>query len=195
MSYKNEIERVRVGSIEEWKEWLKAHHMQVEGIWLVFQKKGSGPVPFDYPEALDEALCYGWVDSLVRALNDKEYMRKFNPRKETSTWSELNKKRVKRLISEGRMTPFGMEKINAARKNGMWEKKVQPPEINDELPGALLRAFADHPAARDNYFRMSRSQQKDYNIWINMARRAETVIRRTEEAIRLLEKGEELGLR
>lgn len=184
-----------MGSIGAWKEWLKEHHGQGEGIWLVFQKKGAGPVPFDYPEALDEALCYGWVDSLVRVLNEKEYMRKFNPRKESSTWSELNKKRVKRLISEGRMTPFGMEKINAARKNGMWEKKVQPPEINDKLPGALLRAFADHPEARDNYFRLSKSHQRDYNIWINMAKRAETIVRRVEEAIRLLEEGEKLGLR
>lgn len=195
MSDQEEIQQLRVRSLRGWQQWLEQNHRKERGVWLVFRKKGVGPVPFDYAMALDEALRYGWVDSLLRTLDEKEYMRKFTPRKETSTWSEINKKKVNKLISEGRMTPFGMEKVTIAKKNGMWDKKVQPPEVNEELPGALLRAFNDHPRARDHYFNMSRAHQREYNIWINMAKRAETIARRVEESIRLLEKGEKLGLK
>jgi uncharacterized protein YdeI (YjbR/CyaY-like superfamily) len=195
MSSNKELTQLRAGSIEQWRHWLQNNHRKSDGVWLVFKKKGAGPVSFDYAMALDEALCYGWVDSLVRTLDDREYMRKFTPRKESSTWSDHNKKRVTRLIGDGRMAPYGMEKINAAKENGMWDKKVKPPEVNDELPGALLQAFTEHPLAREQYFRLSRSHQRDYNIWINMAKRAETIHRRVKESIRLLKKGEKLGLK
>jgi uncharacterized protein YdeI (YjbR/CyaY-like superfamily) len=195
---------LRADSLKAWKEWLGKHHDSEEVVWLVFRKKGSaGPkgkkdtvkIPFTYQEALDEALCMGWVDSLLKRIDEKEYMRKFTPRKPTSTWSEINKKRVEELMHEGRMMPPGMKTIQVARENGMWDKGVKPPEVNDALPGALLHAFANHPKARDHYFRLSTSHQKNYNIWINMAKRAETMTRRVEEAIRLLEKGEQLGLK
>jgi uncharacterized protein YdeI (YjbR/CyaY-like superfamily) len=145
--------------------------------------------------ALDEALCYGWVDSLLRSIDDEVYMRKFTPRKPASTWSEHNKKHVARLIAEGRMTESGLKTIEAGKKSGMWDKGVKPPEVDASLPGALLQAFQKSTAARDNYFNMKPSCQKQYNIWINMARRAETVTKRVQESIRLLEKGEELGLK
>jgi len=179
----------------EWSQWLEKNHRREEGVWLVFRKKDAGTVPFDYPMALDEALCYGWVDSLIKKLNEEEYLRKFTPRKVTSTWSETNKKKVTALIAQGRMKPFGLEKVKAARENGMWEKKILPPEVNDQLPGALLRAFDGHPEARVRYFAMSRLHQREYNIWINMAKRPETIARRVEESIRLLETGEALGLK
>jgi uncharacterized protein YdeI (YjbR/CyaY-like superfamily) len=195
MSKKPELQILRAGSLSEWTGWLEKHHRQEEGVWLVFKKKEAGAVPFDYPMALDEALCYGWVDSLIKAMDPYEYMRKFTPRKVNSTWSETNKKRVERLMSQGRMKPSGMEKIEAARQNGMWEKKITPPEINDQIPGALLRAFVDHPQARDRYFGMTKVHQREFNIWINMAKRHETITRRVEETIRLLDKGEPLGLK
>jgi uncharacterized protein YdeI (YjbR/CyaY-like superfamily) len=195
MSDNKEIKQLRVRSIREWQQWLEKHHRQETGVWLIFRKKGKGPVPFDYPMALDEALCYGWVDSLLRTLDEKEYMRKFTPRKKSSFWSELNKKKVARLIEEGRMRPAGMELVTAAKESGMWDKKVPIPEVNDDIPGALLQAFKEHRQARDCYFRMTRSHQREYNIWINMAKRAGTIHQRVEESIRLLEKGEQLGLK
>jgi uncharacterized protein YdeI (YjbR/CyaY-like superfamily) len=135
------------------------------------------------------------VDSLVKAIDEKEYMRKFTPRKTSSTWSEINKKRVEALAREGRMTPAGLRAIEVAKQNGMWEKGVQPPRVDDSLPGALLNAFRDHTAARDRYFAMAPSHRKQYNIWINLARRPETILRRVGEVIRKLERGEELGLK
>jgi len=135
------------------------------------------------------------VDSLLKRIDEKEYMRKFTPRKPTSTWSELNKKRVEELILEGRMKEAGMKTITVARENGTWDKGVKPPEVDESLPAALLSAFHAHPQARDSYFALASRAQKQYNIWINMAKRAETVRKRVDESIRLLEKGEELGLK
>ena len=195
------MNQLRAESIEAWKDWLHKHHNTKDVVWLIFQKKGFGKrkgttnVPFGYKEALDEALCMGWVDSLLKRLDEKEYMRKFTPRKPSSTWSEINKKRVEELILAGRMMPPGMKTIEVARENGMWDKGVKLPDVDDSLPEALLSAFQGHPEARDHYFGMALRAQKQYNIWINMAKRAETVRKRLDESIRLLEKGEELGLK
>ena len=195
MTDRGSEKQLRVNSIGEWTEWLKSNHDKESVIWLVFKKKGAGPVPFDYHMALDEALCYGWVDSLLRSIDEKEYMRKFTPRKPNSTWSDHNKNHVTRLIREGRMAPPGLKTVEAGKKSGMWDKGIKPPEVDDSLPGALLQAFQDFPVARDNYFGMSPTHQKQYNIWINMAKRAETVRKRVDESIQLLEKGEQLGLK
>jgi len=198
------VKQLRVKNVQAWKAWLEEHHDSEDVAWLVFLKKGSGSqkagkgtsrVPFTYQEALDEALCMGWVDSLVKRIDEKEYMRKFTPRKPSSTWSKTNKKRVEELIRAGRMRPPGMKTMEVARKNGMWDKGVNPPEVDDSLPGALLTAFQDHPRARDQYFALPPAARKQYNIWINMAKRAETVRKRVDESIGLLEQGQELGLK
>ncbi len=187
--------KLHVNSIESWREWLKKNHDKEEVIWLVYKKKSTGSVPFDYEMSVNEALCFGWVDSLLRSIDEKEYMRKFTPRKPTSTWSGSNKARVEQLILEGRMRPAGMKTIEAGKKSGMWDKGVKPPEVDDKLPAALLQAFLSNPLARDNYFKMSKASQKQFNIWINMARRTETIVQRVSESVRLLTQGEELGLK
>jgi uncharacterized protein YdeI (YjbR/CyaY-like superfamily) len=189
------MKRFQADSIEAWRSWLQRNHDREDVVWLVFMKKGKGPVPFGYQEALDEALCMGWIDSLMKRIDDRTYMRKFTPRKATSTWSDRNKERVEQLILEGRMKPEGMKAIEVARENGMWDKGVKPPEVDDRLPASLLASFQDHPHARDHYFAMPVRAQKQFNIWINMAKRAETVRKRLEESLLLLEKGEELGLK
>jgi uncharacterized protein YdeI (YjbR/CyaY-like superfamily) len=195
MSKPSPNSQLRVDSIEGWRLWLEKNHQKEGVIWLVFKNKGAGRVPFDYQMALDEALCYGWVDSLLKSIDVKEYMRKFTPRKATSTWSDHNKNHVARLIREDRMKAAGMNTIEVAKANGMWDKGIKLPEVNDSLPGALLNAFQTNPGARDNYFKLPATEQKQFNIWINMAKRADTISRRVKEAILLLEKGEKLGLK
>ena len=194
MSKESQPDQLRVKSLEGWRDWLSSNHDQMKVIWLVFRKKGKG-APFDYQMALDEALCYGWVDSLLKSIDEDEYMRKFTPRKASSTWSEINKRKVGRLISEGRMTEAGILTITVAKQNGMWDKGVKIPEVDDSLPGALLFAFQSNPAARDHYFGMRELAQKQFNIWINMAKRAETIQLRLDESLHLLEQGKELGLK
>ena len=189
------MKKLQAGSIEEWSSWLRKNHDREDVVWLVFRKKGSGPLPFGYQEALDEALCMGWIDSLLKKIDEATYMRKFTPRKATSTWSDRNKERVEELILEGRMMPPGMRIIQVARENGMWDKGIQPPEVDESLPDALLSAFQFNSRARDHYFALPARAQKQFNIWINMAKRAETVRKRIDESIARLEKGEELGLK
>ena len=111
--------QLRVASIEAWAGWLEKNQNKEDVVWLVFLKKRNGAVPFDYQMALDEALCYGWVDSLLKKIDEKEYMRKFTPRKPTSTWSETNKRKVEALIREDRKQEAGMKCIRVAKKNGM----------------------------------------------------------------------------
>ena len=195
MSKKEPYKQLRAGSVEGWKKWLEKHHNTEKEVWVVFRKKSSGQVPYDMPMIRDEALCWGWVDSLLRSIDEVEYMVKYTPRKPTSTWSEINKKRVEQLTKEGRMTERGLMTVEVAKENGMWDKGINPPEVNDSLPGALLHALQANPAARDNYFAMPATKQKQYNIWINMAKRAETIRKRVEESVRLLEQGMELGLK
>ncbi|MCK5138047.1 MAG: YdeI/OmpD-associated family protein [Bacteroidales bacterium] len=189
------MEQLRFSDRKAWKDWLSKNHDQEVVAWLVFRKKGQGKVTFDYEGALEEALCYGWIDSLIRGVDASEYVRKFTPRKNSSVWSESNKRRVEMLITAGRMAEPGMEKIRAAKKNGHWERGVQLPDVNEAMPGALLRAFDSSPPARDNFFKLNLTCQKQYNIWINMAKRPETIEKRVSESIRLLEKGEKLGLK
>ncbi|MDX2431990.1 MAG: YdeI/OmpD-associated family protein [Bacteroides sp.] len=186
---------LRVDSIEAWIRWLEEFHKNQQVVWLVFRKKSRGAVPFDYQMVLDVALCYGWVDSLLKKIDEEEYMRKFTPRKASSTWSEINKKKVEKLIKDGRMQEAGMETIRVAKKNGMWDKGIKLSEVDDSLPGALLMAFQSNPKARDQYFAMKEKSRRQYNIWINMAKRAETIRKRVNESIALLEKGKELGLK
>ena len=189
------MNKLQADSIEAWRSWLAQNYDRKDVVWLVFRKKGKGPVPFDYQAALDEALCMGWVDSLLKKIDEATYMRKFTPRKATSTWSERNKERVEQLILMGKMMPAGMKAIEVARENGMWDKGIKLPEVDESLPDALLSAFQESTQARDHYFGMPTRAQKQFNIWINMAKRAETVQKRVDESIRLLEKGKELGLK
>jgi uncharacterized protein YdeI (YjbR/CyaY-like superfamily) len=189
------MKRLCADSIEEWSSWLRKNHDVEDVVWLVFRKKGTGPVPFGYQEALDEALCMGWVDSLLKKIDESTYMRKFTPRKATSTWSDRNKERVEQLILEGRMMPPGMKTIEVAKENGMWDKGIKPPELDESLPGALLSAFQNNTLARDHYFALPARAQKQFNIWINMAKRAETTQKRIDESLDLLTRGEELGLK
>lgn len=189
------MNKLQADSIEAWRTWLRNNHDREKEVWLVFRKKSKGPVPFDYQQALDEALCMGWVDSLLKSIDELSYMRKFTPRKATSTWSERNKVRVEHLILEGRMRPEGMKTIEVARENGTWDKGIKLPDVDESLPDALLSAFQENSKARDHYFAMPSRAQKQFNIWINMAKRAETVSRRVSESILLLEEGQELGLK
>lgn len=195
MSNKDTAEQLRLDSIGAWTNWLREHHQDRKIAWLVFKKKANGAVPFDYHMALDEALCYGWVDSLLKSIDHEEYMRKFTPRKPTSTWSETNKRKVGALIREGRMQEAGMRCVRVAKKNGMWDKGVKIPEVDDTLPGALLHALQSNSKARDHYFGMKESCRRQYNIWINMAKRPDTIQKRVDESISLLEQGKELGLK
>lgn len=181
-------------TIEDWRKWLKQNYHKVDEVWLVFYKKGAGEQSLDYDSALDEALCYGWIDSIIKKIDDTKYARKFTPRNEISKWSEINKKRVERLAKAGRMTEAGLAVVKAAKANGCWDKPDRPPVIPDSSP-ELIAALKRNKRAAASFDRLAPSHQKQYIMWIAMAKRQETREKRIKEAIVLLEKGEKLGLK
>jgi len=178
----------------DWRSWLKANHGSVKEVWLVFLKGANADQALTYEQSLDEALCYGWIDSLIKRIDDERYARKFTPRRNNSGWSALNKKRAEKMVHEGKMTEAGLAKIKAAKKSGRWDKDSRP-AIPFDVPPELTKALTANKRAKENFERLAPSHRRHYIAWIAVAKKAETKKRRIAESIALLEKGENLGLR
>jgi uncharacterized protein YdeI (YjbR/CyaY-like superfamily) len=178
-----------------WRQWLEENHDRVDEVWLLYFKKGSGQSGIDYEASVEEAICFGWVDSLIKKIDEKRYARKFTPRKEDSVWSELNKKRVERVMAAGRMTEHGLKLVQAAKENGRWDEVVQPPRLTYDVHPDFAQALASNPAAQATFNKLASSYQKQYTGWINHAKREQTRQKRIREAIQLLEWGQKLGLK
>ncbi|HBY08027.1 MAG TPA: hypothetical protein DEH22_09680 [Chloroflexi bacterium] len=189
------MKTIEIETRAAWRAWLAENHAQESEIWLIFYKKESGIPSLAYGDALDEALCFGWVDSLIKKIDDEKYVRKFTPRKAESKWSLVNKKRVEQLIREGLMTEFGLEKVAAAQRSGSWENPTQKPEINFAMSPEFAQALKNNPAAEATFNRLALSHQKQYLGWINTAKLPETRKKRIAESIQLLSTGQKLGLR
>lgn len=178
----------------EWREWLRVHHDKEDVVWLVFYKKETGKPSMDYEAAVEESLCFGWIDSIIKKIDDERYARKFTPRKDKSKWSESNKRRVGRLIERGLMTENGLAKVEAAKASGMWDKSDRP-QISLEIPEEFKVALAGKPDAREFFERLAPSYRKQFIGWITAAKRPETMANRIDESIELLKRGEKLGMR
>ena len=116
-----ELPRVRPRSRKAWRDWLEKHHASSTGVWLVYAKKHSRLPSLTYNDAVEEALCFGWIDSKIHPIDDDLYMQVFTPRKVKSAWSALNKTRVERLLAAGLMTPAGLSLVKAAKASGTWD--------------------------------------------------------------------------
>jgi len=178
----------------EWRKWLSKNHNKVKEVWLIFYKKETGIPSIDYETAVEEALCFGWIDSLVKKINEKRYARKFTPRKDKSVWSESNKKRVKKVIEDGRMTEYGLEKIKAAKKSGKWYEDDRT-DVSFAMPPLFSEALKKNKKAKENFEKLSPTHRKHYIGWIVTAKKQETVEKRIKESIKLLLKKEILGLK
>jgi uncharacterized protein YdeI (YjbR/CyaY-like superfamily) len=179
----------------EWRAWLEEHHATEEQIWLIFYKKASGEPRIPYDDAVEEALCFGWIDSLIKKLDDKRYCQLFTPRRPKSKWSSLNKKRVAKLIREGKMTEAGLAKLDRAAM----EKSAADgePERKKKIatPPFFRLALEQNAKARENFEKLAPSARRLYLLWIKDAKRDETRARRVKEAIRLLEQNKKLGMK
>jgi len=176
-----------------WRHWLEANHDRAKEIRLVYCKKNSGKKSVRYEDALEEALCFGWIDSVVNRVDDERYMQKYTPRKDASIWSAANKARVRKLIAEGRMTEAGLAKIRAAKRLGTWTKLGRI-EIKVEIPRELLQALAARPAVKALFDRLPPSQKKLWSWWVESAKRSETRARRIAETVRRIEAGRKAGM-
>lgn len=175
----------------EWRKWLSDHHSTVKGIYLIYYKKHTKKPTINYNDAVEEALCFGWIDSIVKRIDEERYMQKFTPRNKNSLWSELNKQRVARLIDQGKMTEAGMTKIRQAKKNGKWDEKTDAQKdfkLSKEI-GAILD---DNASAKSLFDQLSPSHKKNYIRWIMSAKKQETQIRRTMKMIELLLNGKSM---
>ncbi len=178
---------------EEWRAWLEKNFETETAVWLIYYKKHTGKPTISYDAAVEEALCFGWIDSTVRRIDDERYMQRFTPRKDTSNWSEPNKKRIAKLIKEGRMTAAGFAKMSAEVTTGKSEPR--PPRQDAEMPDYFARALKANKTARENFNRLAPSYQRQYIGWIKIAKRPETRARRVTEAIELLSLGKKLGIK
>lgn len=176
-----------------WRRWLEANHDKAKEIWLVYYKKNSGKKSVGYEEALEEALCFGWIDSVVNRFDEEKYTQKYTPRKDASIWSASNKARVRKLIAEGRMTEAGLAKIRAAKRLGSWTK-LDRIELKAEVPQELLQALAARPAVKTLFDKLPPSQKKLWSWWIESAKRPETRARRIAETVRRVEAGRKAGM-
>ena len=188
------MKQLCVTNREKWREWLSENHASKAGIWLVFYKKETSMPTIAYETAVEEAICFGWIDSIIKKIDAARYARKFTPRTDKSKWSPLNKKRAGKMIKEGRMTEVGLAKIKAAKKTGLWDKDARP-RISLEIPPEFARALARNKKAKENLDKLAPSYRKYYIGWIVMAKRPETKKRRIDESIALLEQGRKLGLK
>lgn len=179
----SEPERFYAPDRRAWRAWLEEHHASAPGVWLVYYKKESGRPRVAYAEAVEEALCFGWVDSRPNVLDEDRYMQLFSPRKPKSPWSRLNKQRVERLIVQGLMAPAGLAVIEQARRDGSWNVYDAIEDLT--VPDDLSAALAADEMARANFDAFSTTSRKNILWWIQSAKRAETRARRVEETVRL----------
>lgn len=183
---------LRVETLEEWRDWLDEHHASVSEVWLVFYKQQTGLASIDYEDALDEALCFGWVDSLVKRLDERRFARKFTPRRPDSRWSAKNRGKYETLKASGRLKTPGIERPPTER--GYGPRPVRLP-IPAKLPAYIESALSKRPSALRHFEALSPAQRRRYLAWIESAKRDETKQRRLKEAIRLLADGKVLGLK
>ena len=173
-------EQVQPGSLAEWRAWLAEHHGRGSGVWLVTWRAGSGGPRIGYEESVEQALCFGWVDSKGRALDAERTMLWFAPRKRGSGWARTNKERIERLTAAGLMAPAGQAVIDAAKADGSWT--LLDDVENLVVPDDLAAAFAAHPPAREHWDAFPRSARRAILEWIVQAKRAETRANRVAEA-------------
>lgn len=174
---------------ERWRRWLADHHGSESEVWLVFNKRHTRQASIAYEDAVDEALCFGWVDSLIKRVDGARYARKFTPRKLDSKWSTANRKRYAQLRASGRLMPAGLNRPPTDRSGDA------PRPSLSKIPQYIQEALRNSPAAGSYFGSLAPSFRRRYIGWIDSAKQQETKMRRLQEAIRLLMAGKKLGLK
>jgi len=183
-----ELIRLEIRTRQQWRTWLGKHHASSPGIWLVFYKDHTGVKSIPYEDSVREALCFGWIDSLIKRLDDDRYAHKFTPRQPSSKWSDINRKRWVELKSAGLLSAAGLA---AAPTDNTYAPK---PAIPD-LPGYIAKALKGNPKAWSFFQELAPTYRRHFVVWIHIAKRPETRAKRIRESIALLAAGTKLGLK
>ena len=177
-----------------WRLWLVKNHDKKNKIWLVFNKKHTGKPNITYDEAVEEAICFGWIDSIVKRIDDEKYAQKFTPRKPGSKWSESNRKRADKMIKQRKMTRAGLNLVNEAKKRGEWSASPVP-RRDLAIPTYIEEALKSNEKASGNFRKLAPSYKRQYVGWVDSAVKEDTKKRRLAEVIRVFEKNEKLGMK
>jgi uncharacterized protein YdeI (YjbR/CyaY-like superfamily) len=173
---------------EQWRAWLSENHATCNGVWVQIAKKDSGQQSVTYLQALDEALCFGWIDGVPRKLDDQYYLQRFTPRRKRSVWSQVNREKVDALIAQGRMMPAGQREVDAAKADGRWDAAYAPPS-RVEVPADLQSALEAHPAAAAQFAALNRTNRFGILARLQSVKREATRQARISEIIAQLAAG------
>jgi uncharacterized protein YdeI (YjbR/CyaY-like superfamily) len=165
------------GNPKDWRSWLEKNHDHASEVWLVYFKPASGKSTIDYETSVEEALCFGWIDSIIQKIDENKYARKFNPRRMDSQWSETNKRRVVKMIREGRMTEAGMAKVTfEVGKVDVGQPKAERPPV--EMPERIEQALRSQSGVWEAFQKVMPSLKRTYILWLSDAKKPETFERR-----------------
>jgi len=168
----------------DWRAWLAKNHLTEKEVWLIYYKRHTGKPRIPYDDAVEEALCYGWIDSTIKRLDDEKYAQKFTPRNFKSNWSELNRKRARNMIKEGRMTKAGLVKFKLAGKQKNKQTEDKPIDKKVVIPADLKKALSANKKALENFNNFAPSYKKLYIRWILNAKRPETRTKRIKQTVK-----------
>jgi len=190
MGVLDELELLEPGNRAEWRAWLEQNAASSPSVWLAIGKKGNTRTTLTYDQAVEEALCFGWIDSTVRKLDGDRYKQLFSRRKPGSTWSRINKERIARLEAEGKIVSLGLAAIESAKRSGSWNALDQVENLI--VPDDLARALASNPTARENFEAFPPSARKLFLYWIANVKRPERLAERIAETVRRAAEGRRL---
>lgn len=168
-------------SIDAWRNWLMENHDKEVSIWLLCYKQKSDKPSISWSDAVDQALCFGWIDSTRKSVDHESFIQYFTKRKPKSLWSKINKEKVNQLMEKGLMTEAGFKSIEIAKQNGSWNSLDEVEELI--IPEELATAFEKHPGSKDFYLSLSKSVKKMVLHWIVMAKRPESKAKRIDEFV------------
>lgn len=171
---------------EEWRSWLSRNHDTEKEAWLIIRKKHSPINGVSYDEALEEAICFGWIDGKMQSIDGDRFVLRFSPRKARSIWSKRNRNKAEILIEQGRMSDAGLARIKEARQNGFWQTAYSS-RTGETIPPDLERALSANKTARDNFHNLANTYRNMFIRWLESAATEEARVRRIEEIVKLAE--------
>ena len=176
---------------KEWRKWLEENHSSEKEIWVIIHKKKSGKKGLKYHEAVEEAICFGWIDSKMQSIDAERFRQRFSPRRKNSIWSKSNKEKAEKMIQAGKMTQAGFETINEAKQNGKWATAYSS-KMPLAVPKDLAKALKENELAWKNFEKFSNSTKLQYIYWVNSAKKDETrrkriiaVVKKASQKIKL----------
>lgn len=176
---------------QEWRSWLKDNHSQLRGVWLKIAKKASGQASVSYQEALEEALCFGWIDAMKQTYDDAYYLQKFTPRGPKSVWSKVNVGKVEALVKAGRMESAGLAAVERAKESGAWQATYDS-QSNSTVPEDFQAALDNSPKARQFFSTLNKANVYAFCWRIQTAKRPKTRQARIQQFVDMLSRGEKL---